>query len=83
MKKTINNNSFILKQETNNYIRFHSNSYIRICRFLWGGDIWMKVNHEYNGKGIWNQKKSSLSPSTNDFTSYGPSPMLISSVAFT
>ena len=43
----------------------------------------MKANPEYNGKGIFNPYKSSLWPSTNDFASYGRSPMLISSVVFT
>ena len=49
-----------------------------------GGKIygWKLINNKM-GKVIWNPKRGSLWPSTNDFASYGGSSMLIPSVFFT
>ena len=65
-------------------------AYISIATVIWlsfvfmGGKIygWKLIENKI-GKGIWNQKKKSLWLSTNDFTSYGQSPILIRSIVFT
>ena len=40
----MNNVMIFLKKKTNNYMRFHSNGYTRICNFYGQENIWMNVN---------------------------------------